>query len=70
MLHNLIRLPLLETKSQPFVGIVFIVGLVFVVFYLNEVGVNGGRGDGEGDEGVYSGGFGNEFECPGLKRLG
>ena len=69
MLHNLIRLPLLKTKSQPFVGIVFIIGLIFVIFYANEVGVCGGRLEREGDEGVYCGGFGNDFECPRLKEL-
>ncbi len=68
MLHNLIRLPLLKTESQSFVGIVFIIGLVFVVFYLNEVGVYRGGVEGEGDEGVYSGGLGDEFECPGLEK--
>ena len=50
-------------------GIVFVVGLVFVVFYLNKVGVYGIWGEGEGDEGVYGGGLGDEFECPGLKKL-
>ena len=37
-----------------------------MVFYLNEVGVCGGRVEGEGNESVYGGGFGEEFECPGL----
>lgn len=50
-------------------GIVFIVGLVFVVFYLDEVGVCGGGVEGEGDESVYGGGFGDDFECPGLGNI-
>ena len=69
MLHNLVRLPLLKTESQPFVGIIFIVSLIFVVFYPNEVGVCGGGLEREGDKGVYCGGFGNDFECPGLRDL-
>ena len=48
-------------------GIIFIVGLVFVVFYLDEVGVCGRRVEGEGDEGVDGGGFGDDFEGPGLR---
>ena len=69
MLHDLIRLPLLKAESQPFVGIIFIISLIFVIFYPNEVGVCGGGLEREGDEGVYCGGFGNDLECPGLKRL-
>lgn len=69
MLHNLICLPLLKGKSQSFVGIIFVVGLIFVVFYADEVGVCTGGLEREGDEGVYCGGFGNDFECPGLKGL-
>ena len=44
--------------------VVFVVGLVFVVFDLDEVGVDGGGVEGEGDEGVDGGGFGDEGEGP------
>ena len=64
MLHNLIGLPLLKAKSKPFVGVVFIVCLVFVVFDADEVAVYCFGVEGEGDEGVYGGGFGNYFEGP------
>ena len=40
-LGHVIRLPLLELKPEAFVAVVFVVGLVFVVFDLDEVGVNG-----------------------------
>ena len=69
MLHNLISLPLLKTESQTLMGIVLVVGLVFVVFYTDEVGVCGGGLEREGDEGVYGGGFGDNFECPGLEGV-
>ena len=65
-LHDLIGLPLLERKAEAFVAVVFVIGLVFVVFDTDEVGVCGGRVDREGDEGVDGGGFGNDFERPGL----
>ena len=64
MLHDLIRLPLLEGEAQPFVRVVFVVGLVLVVFDLDEVGVDGGGVEGEGDERVDGGGFGDDFEGP------
>ena len=47
--------------------IVFLVGLVFVVFDADEVRVDGGGVEGEGDEGVDGGGFGEEGEGPGLR---
>lgn len=66
MLHDLIGLPLLETKPEPLVAVVFVVGLVFVVFDADEVGVFGGRVEGERDEGVDGGRFGDDSEGPGL----
>ena len=64
ILHDLIGLPLLEAEAQPLMGVVFVVGLVLVVFHLDEVGVYGGGVEGEGDEGVDGGGFGDDFEGP------
>ena len=64
MLHDLIRLPLLEAEAQTLMRVVLIVGLILVVFDLDEVAVDGGRVQGEGDEGVDSGGFGDDFEGP------
>jgi hypothetical protein len=48
------------------VAVVFVVGLVFVVLDADEVGVFGGRVEGEGDDGVDGGGFGDDAEGPGL----
>lgn len=62
----MIRLPLLEAEADPFVRVVFVVGLVFVVFDLDEVGIYGGGVEREGDEGVDSGGFRDEGEGPRL----
>ena len=64
MLHDLIRLPLLESETQPLVRVVLVVGLVLVVLDLDEVGVDGGGVEGEGDERVDGGGFGDDFEGP------
>ena len=66
MLHDLIGLPFLETEANPFVRVVLVVGLIFVVFDLDEVRVDGGGIEGERDEGVDGRRFGNEFKCPGL----
>ena len=44
--------------------VVLVVGLVLVIFDLNEVAVDGRRVEGEGDEGVDGGGFGNDLEGP------
>ncbi len=49
-------------------AVVFVVGLVFVVFDAYEVAVFGCRVEGEGDESVNSGGLGDDFEGPGLWR--
>ena len=66
MLHDLIGLPLLEAEAQPLVRIVLVVGLVLVVLDLDEVALDGGGVEGQGDESVNGGGFGDEFEGPGL----
>ena len=67
MLHDLIGLPLLERKPEAFVRIVLVVSLVLVVFYLDEVRVCGGGVEREGHERVDGGGFGDDFEGPGLR---
>lgn len=64
VLHDLIRLPLLEAEAEALVRVVLVVGLVFVVLDLDEVAVDGGGVEGEGDEGVDGGGFGDDFEGP------
>ena len=46
--------------------VIFVVGLIFVVFDADEIGVDGVGVEGEGDEGVDGGGFGDDFEGPGL----
>lgn len=37
VLHDLVGLPFLETKAKTFMRVIFIVGLIFVVFDLNEI---------------------------------
>ena len=49
--------------------IVLVVGLVLVIFDLDEVGICGGGIDGKGNEGVNSGSFGDDSEGPGLLRI-
>lgn len=66
VLHDLIGLPFLETEPHAFVRVVLVVGLIFVVFDLNEVGIDGLWIKGQADEGVDGGGFGDEFEGPRL----
>jgi len=66
VLHHGIGLPLLEAEPQPFMRVVLVVGLVFVVFDLDEVVVDGVGREGEGDERVDGGRFGDELECPTL----
>lgn len=64
VLHDLIGLPLLEAEAETLVRVVLVVGLVFVVLDLDEVAVDGGGVEGEGDEGVDGGGLGDDFEGP------
>lgn len=39
VLHDLIRLPLLETETETLMRVILVVGLILVVFQLNEIGV-------------------------------
>ena len=64
MLRDLISLPFLEAKTDAFMRVVLVVGLILVVLNLDKVRVDGGGIKREGDEGVDGGGFGNELECP------
>lgn len=64
MLHHLIGLPFLEAEPQTLVRVVLVVSLVLVVLDADEVGVFGLGVEGEGDEGVDGGGFGDDFEGP------
>ena len=66
MLHDRIGLPFLEAETQSLVGVVLVIGLVLVVLELDEVAVDGGRVEGEGDERIDGGGFGDDFEGPAL----
>lgn len=50
--------------------VVFVIGLIFMVLDLDEIGVDGGGVEGERDEGVDGGGFGNDGEGPGLWGCG
>lgn len=63
-LRHLISLPLFEAEPSALVAIVFVVLLVLVVFNLDDVTVDGGWVEREGDEGVHVCGFGNESESP------
>ena len=47
--------------------IILIISLILVIFYLDEIGVGSGGVEGEGDEGIDGGGFGDDFEGPGLR---
>lgn len=64
VLHHLICLPFLKAETQTLVRIVLVVRLIFVVLDLDEVAVNGGRVERQGDKGVDGGGFGYDFEGP------
>ena len=51
-------------------GVIFVVGLVFVVLDLDEVGVDSGGVERKGDEGVDGSGFGDRGEeCPGPRVM-
>ena len=63
-LDHVVRLPLLEAKASALVGVILVVRLVFVVFDLDEVGVDGCGVEGEGDERVDGGGFDGREEGP------
>ncbi len=65
--RHFVRLPLLECKPGTGVGVVFGVGLVFVVFDLDKVGGSGGGVEREGDEGVDGRGFNTAGEGPRLQ---
>lgn len=69
MLCNLIRLPHLEWKSQALVAIIIIVCLILVVFYSNEIGMDGFRVEGKGYEGVDSGSLRNDLDGPRLEYI-
>lgn len=47
-------------------AVIFVIGLIFVILDLDEIGVDGGGVEGKGDESVDGGGFGDEGEGPGL----
>ena len=64
MLHDCIGLELLEGEAQSLVAVVFVVGLIFVIFDLDEVTVDGVWSEGEGDERVDGCGLGDNFEGP------
>ena len=64
MLHNLICLPLLEGETQTLVRVVLVIRLILVVLDLDEVAVDGGRVERQGDEGIDGGGFRDDFESP------
>ena len=55
-----------EAEAGAFVRVVLVVGLILVVFDLDEVGVGSCGVGGKGDERVDRCGFGDQFEGPGL----
>ena len=63
-LHDLIRLPFLEAKTQPLVRVVLVIRLILVVLDLDEVALDGGWVEREGDEGIDGRGLGDDFESP------
>lgn len=69
MLCDLICLPLLERKPEPFVAVILVVGLIFVVLDTNEVTVDSLGIQGEGDESVDRGSLGNDFKGPRLMAV-
>lgn len=48
-LHDIVRLPFLEGEPEALVAVVFVIGLIFVVLHLDEVAVDGVRGERERD---------------------
>jgi hypothetical protein len=66
VLHDSICLPLLKAKTDPFVTIIFIIGLIFVVFNLNEVRVDGVRVERKRDNSIDRSSLGDDLECPRL----
>ena len=66
MLHNLISLPLLKREASAFMRVVFVVGLILVIFQLNEVGVDSRGIKGQGNKSVNRGGLRDELEGPRL----
>lgn len=66
ILHDVIRLPLLKRRSEAFVRVVFVVGLVLVVLDANEIAVDSGRVKGQANEGVDDSRLGDDLERPRL----
>lgn len=64
MLHDLVGLPLLEAEAKTLMRVVLVVRLILVVLDLDEIAVDGSGVEGEGDESVDGGGFGDDFEGP------
>ena len=66
MLHNLVGLPLFEREANTFMRVVFVVGLILVIFQLNEIRVDSRGIEGQGNKSVDRGGLWDELEGPGL----
>ena len=66
MLGHLVRLPFLESKSQPLVTVVLIIGLILVVLDSNEITVYSFGVEGKSNKGIDCCGLRNDFEGPGL----
>lgn len=66
MLHHGIGLPFLKAEPQALMRIVLVVGLVLVVFDLDEIAIDGVGREGEGHERVDGCGFGDDLESPTL----
>ena len=66
MIYNVIRLPFLEVEPEPFVRVVFLVGLIFMIFDLDEVRIDGCGIKRERNKAGDGGAFGDKCKRPGL----
>lgn len=66
VLHNLVGLPFLEAEAKAFMRVVLVIGLIFVVFDLDEIRVLGGRVQGERHQSVDGGSLRDDLKGPGL----
>lgn len=66
VLHDIIRLPLLEAETETFMAVVLVVCLILMVLDLNKVRVYSVGIEGKRYEGVDGCCFGDDFEGPRL----
>jgi hypothetical protein len=66
-LGHLVGLELLEGKPDTLVTIIFIICLILVIFYSDEIGMYSFRIQRQGYQGIDRSGLWNDLECPGLR---